>query len=244
MEHKGVARVAFVAIVIVLVVGAVSIAYIMDLTYSGTSTNTMSVETPLTVKNLNDIFGNFSELSFRVSFQEPTQSNSTFAATYNFNAEVINRNSLSNGEHTTVVNITQASFSSTLSETSRTSAIIYLAQNGTALTATIDGRNTTSALANAYLFVFESSFNDSSATIQSALQNPATTSLTYEGSSNSQEFGNLTMQILTFRGANTTISAGDLPNSKFSIASYISTQVKVNGTVEPWSYQLMAATQT
>jgi hypothetical protein len=201
---------------------------------------------PLVANNLNDIFGNLSHVAFRMSFTVPSQSPS-FVGSYNFTGSVIER---SNSSHILVVNLTQWSFNQ--NQGNRSTAILYVAQNGTAFQATIDGVNTSSGEAQSISFIFVSAFNLGSDAFGAFLRNSTLlSSLNYTGTT-SLALGNLTLQAQNYQGTNVTlgheqitslkIQAGNLTQS-FSIPSLVSEQRIINGGLTSFSFELEAATR-
>lgn len=238
LTANGIARATLVIIVILTIAVAGVATY---LAFSEGSKKAQFSPPPLIVRNPYDIFGNFSKLSFSVSFQEPFL-NTTFSENANFSGSVVRSTLTPDGERVVVANISQWSYSSSLSESNYSSALVYVAQNGTVLTATIDGVNTTSSEARGVMLIFESFFNASSTEVTATLLNSTVlSSLAYEGSS-IHTSGNLKLQVLTYSGSNVTldgqllrdltIAAGSLPSSNLSVASYFSSQFAVNGTLD------------
>lgn len=249
-SERGLSRLNIIIVLTISCLVAASLAYSIYTTTHASPDPASFLGRPIIANNLNNIFGNFSHIEFSVTIAEPFQ-NTSFSGSYNFSGSLMNSSLLSNGERVAFANISQWSYSPSLMERNYSSSIISFAQNGTIISAKINGANVTQLAAYGVAFLFDSAFNIGSKGISGVLENSTIfPSMTLYDTS-SQKFGNLQLQIESYKGTNIAldhsnfneveISAGKLPHSNFSIATSILYQSNSIGT--NISYKLVSATQ-
>src|SRR5487761_467570 len=241
-ERRRTAIVRSLALLTIALLVAVSlvagyIAY--NLQDSSSTGKLLPLSPPLFVRNPNDIFGNFSELSFHIYIQGPSNVSRTTGVISggqsNFTARIIRTTTaVINGstQEVRIINITQTNYYLNSSFANYSSALVYLPQSGEPI-------NATTSLGQSLLFRFDAGFNFSCVWFWQTLGNSTLMSkkmLTYDGNYTRNFSNSFHLVVLNYTGSNIAvdsqvkiaaidIDAGNVSGSDFSLTSYLSMQL-------------------
>ena len=214
---------------------------------SSQSTTTSDNAALYAISSTKNLFGNFSQMTMMFS-SENKSSGLVDNATWSFH--VIGKATI-NGSQLTVVNYT---ISYAGQSEGNYSAVVYFDSGWNVTMINMNGLNYTGMMADAFIAPFSAMFTSFFSYQQEYAANPALFSQFVQVSTDSQNFGGLSMQVTTYAASNivtsnatvqsASLGIGQVPNTNFSILTFFHIDESVGTQQSSYTIALISATKT
>lgn len=198
------------------------------------------------ISNSRNLFGNFTQMTMKLA-SENKSSGTVNNATWSFN--VVGKTTI-NGTQMTIVNYT---LTSTGESSGNYSAIFYYNSDWNVTMVTMEGQNYTGTMAGAFTGLFSVMFVSFFSYQQEYAANQNIFSQFVKVSTQSQNFGSLTMQVTTYTASNivtanatiqsASIGIGQIPNTNLSMLTYVHVDETVGSQEMIVTLALISATR-
>lgn len=222
---------------------------------SASSSQTTSSQTTTTgnnavlsaISSTSNLFGNFSQMTMMFS-SENKSSGLVDNATWSF--QVMGKETI-NGSQLTIVNYT---ISYTGQSEGNYSAVVYFDSGWNVTMINMDGQNYSGMMADAFIAPFSAMFTSFFSYQQEYASNPALFSQFFQVSTQSQNFGGLSMQVTTYSASNivtsnatvqsASLGIGQVPNTNFSILTYFHIDESIGTQQMSYTLALISASRS